>query len=1383
MKYGHRITTFLITAATLCGIGGAVAASLTTKPLYLSTRVDPNIFFLIDDSLSMDLEITTQPYWYYTAYWGTGTGATWEEEGYWTVNNSTSTKIDYSYWHNNADNNSFLSYYDGTTLPLNRDWRVRSSSFNITYYNPTVTYLPWPGFSDASFTAVRSNPQSGTTGYSATRDLTGLVYEVVTDDAGYGGNCSGSSVTAPAGKTDYYSCPSGNGVIDIWDKHVRYTVNNGSITKSIYDYSANTVGDDGTCGSNNCIVPTITTTSLADTDEYGRTLAQTKQNIANWYQYYRRRSMTVKGTVGFVVANNPNYRYGLSTINTSNANNPKNNLFVEMPSFSVDNYSSQNDTMLDTYYKNTTLVTSTPLRLGLEMVGKYYGNTLSGRTSPITNSCQQNFTILFTDGYWNDSSPSIGDSDGDGLSNSLADVASYYYKTDLRTDLTNNVPTSTSSFPPDDASWQHMVTFGIAFGVKSTLTDTDGDGWPNNSSTDTSNPADGKPDYNGNWNDPFCTPWCSEKIDDLWHATFNGRGTFSSAANPTAVQAAMEAAVTNISVRTSSAASASLNTATLSDATRLYQSNFNSGDWTGDLIAYPIILEGDDRGQVDSDNPDWSARDQLDNQNYNTGRNIITFNTTSRTGVAFRWANISATQQGYLNTNPDSGATDANGSSRLDYLRGNTSNEGTGATQFRNRNHILGDTINSDPTYVGSPSMSFPTAFNTTEKTAYDTFKTTYANRTPMIYFGGNDGMLHAINANTGQEALAYVPGKLYSKLTKLTSKSYTHQYFVDGKITVTDAYGNFPRCSSQPCWRTVLVSGLGAGGQGMFALDVTDPTAFLEANASSLVLWEFTDDQDSTGGGDSNRYSLGNTMGQASIVRMDTGSWVAVFGNGYHSYDSDSYATASDTGALYFLNIATGAILKRIVPTGATGMAAPSLVDTDSDGNVEYAYAGDLSGKLWKFDLTGNSSSQWKVALTGSPLFTATPPTSSNPNCPVSYSYTVDNSDAASVTSSSGWTTLTDTPRNGANFLRTQVNNAYFQWTFPAVTTSGSHTIYAYWKKYSTGGTRSDTSVTYTISYGSTSSSVSVDQRNNGDAWVSLTTIVPTAGNVVTVRVTSDNASDYVVADAVKLEYIGTSVASAQPITVYPEIGVHPKGSSYGYMIYFGTGKFFESGDNAVNCAATQSFYGIRDKDASLTRSNLLQQVISNEQSVTAGDETYSIRTVTDNTIDWSTKDGWYLDLALDSDGDGLVTDEQNYGEKVIYHAILTGGTIIFTSALSPEDKCATSGESGWLYELDYENGGRLAQSFDLNNDSQFNDSDKVTITEGDQSINVTGAGKKSAVGIPTAPSILKDEENSKKIKYTTGSTGGTPEATSNSATATATKQGRQSWRQIFID
>ncbi|NGZ28695.1 MAG: hypothetical protein G8345_17605 [Magnetococcales bacterium] len=129
-----------------------------------------------------------------------------------------------------------------------------------------------------------------------------------------------------------------------------------------------------------------------------------------------------------------------------------------------------------------------------------------------------------------------------------------------------------------------------------------------------------------------------------------------------------------------------------------------------------------------------------------------------------------------------------------------------------------------------------------------------------------------------------------------------------------------------------------------------------------------------------------------------------------------------------------------------------------------------------------------------------------------------------------------------------------------------------------------------------------------------------------------------------------------------------------------------------------------------------------------------------------------------------------------------MTGGTIIFTSAISPEDKCATNGETGWLYELDYENGGRLSQSFDLNKDSQFDDTDKVTITENSQNILVTGAGKKSSVGIPTAPSILKDEENQTKYKYSTGSTGGTPERTINAGPGTNTYSGRQSWRQIFI-
>jgi len=174
--------------------------------------------------------------------------------------------------------------------------------------------------------------------------------------------------------------------------------------------------------------------------------------------------------------------------------------------------------------------------------------------------------------------------------------------------------------------------------------------------------------------------------------------------------------------------------------------------------------------------------------------------------------------------------------------------------------------------------------------------------------------------------------------------------------------------------WRTMLVAGLNKGGQEIYALDITDPTNFSEANADSIVQWEFTDAVDD---------DLGYTYSRPSIVRMNDGTWVAAFGNGYNNTVADGHVSATGDAFLYFVNLETGALITKIDtgkgtaddPKGASrpnGLSTPVFVDIDGDNDVDLAYAGDLFGNMWKFDLSSASSGSWSVANSGAPLFVA---------------------------------------------------------------------------------------------------------------------------------------------------------------------------------------------------------------------------------------------------------------------------------------------------------------------------------------------------------------------------------------------------------------------------
>jgi len=400
--------------------------------------------------------------------------------------------------------------------------------------------------------------------------------------------------------------------------------------------------------------------------------------------------------------------------------------------------------------------------------------------------------------------------------------------------------------------------------------------------------------------------------------------------------------------RVGSASSASVNAGSISSDTRVYQAKFNSGDWTGQLLSFPVQSVDNPvtpENEVGTLMPaEWDASAELP---VFGSRAIITRNPDSGNAVGFRWADIGTTRQGELEP-----LADGQGSQRLDFLRGDGSRERLNGGPFRNRPRKLGDIVSSSPIFVGKPPFLYSDAL---ESAPYSAFVTARAARPTMVYAGANDGMLHAFNATTGAEALAFIPSAVFSNLHELTKPTYTHRFFVDGTPTIGDAfYGG--------AWHTVLVGGLNKGGRGIYALDVTRPENFSEANASSIYRWEFTDPD------------LGYSYSRPAIVKMANGQWAAVFGNGYNG-------TGNGHAVLFIVDISDGSII-RTIDTGIgdtatpNGLATPAVVDLNGDSIVDYVYAGDLRGNMWKFNLTSTNASAWDVAFNNSgtrlPLFTA---------------------------------------------------------------------------------------------------------------------------------------------------------------------------------------------------------------------------------------------------------------------------------------------------------------------------------------------------------------------------------------------------------------------------
>jgi type IV pilus assembly protein PilY1 len=476
--------------------------------------------------------------------------------------------------------------------------------------------------------------------------------------------------------------------------------------------------------------------------------------------------------------------------------------------------------------------------------------------------------------------------------------------------------------------------------------------------------------------------------------------------NASKLKEQLDRAFTEILARDSSASAVATNSTSLNTHSRVYQAKYNSLDWSGQLLSCQLSASDEETCRTPA--PEWDAGVKINSQDPITGRVIITKGDTGD-GVPFDYANLTGptatagTQMNLLDKDAASPpVTDNCGPERIAYLRGDQTNEAVNGTftcasgsiisKFRQRaTSKLGDIVNSNPWYVGAPSAGF----SDVDYPGYSAFRQGKLTRKPVVYTGGNDGMLHGFDASldtstvstgvptatSGNEVLAYLPGAVFPNLSKLTAQTYnqTHQYFVDGSPMI----GDVDLTSSN--WHTVLVGAMAAGGKGYYALDITDPSSFLESNAANILLWEFNDADDADIGYAFNLPPASPVTGQAKqIERMANGQWAAIVGNGYNS--------SLGKAVLYILFINDGVdgiwgasdYVKIIAdaPVGLdNGLSTPVPFDSNDDGFVDTVYAGDLKGNMWKFLVGPNSSdasitstpSTWKVAFSGAPLFTAT--------------------------------------------------------------------------------------------------------------------------------------------------------------------------------------------------------------------------------------------------------------------------------------------------------------------------------------------------------------------------------------------------------------------------
>jgi type IV pilus assembly protein PilY1 len=722
-----------------------------------------------------------------------------------------------------------------------------------------------------------------------------------------------------------------------------------------------------------------------------RTPAEEMTNFAKWYTFYRKRILAMKtaGGIAFSRLSENNARVGFHTL-WENAN-----LFVNIRAFDA----SQKMMWFEKFYAAAPART-TPLPDAVFRVGEYFSNSgnsgLPGAIDPLdatTGKCQPNYHLLSTDGYWNIalSAGNVGDRDqnvpgnlpgpipgftsgsafprpqyeGPTTSgNSLADLSMHYWINDLRPTLDNRVKDTI-------APWQHVTLYGLSIGAQGSVDDS-------GLAAITAGTA--------NWPQPMGSGG-PDSIDDLWHATLNSRGKFFNAANPQQLAESIVSAVADfIGTQSGTGTAVGIAGAQFTATKKFgYRTSYEAA-WWGDVRKYALdsstgALPLDSAGNP-KDAPLWSAAAQLDTMaagtGWDTNRRIVTIKDDGK-AIPFRLASLATSQKDSLADAWFGVASPPTDQQVLDYLRGDKSNEGSGTTNFRKREHILGDIVYSGAVPVGAPGQPYDDVGNP----GYTTFATSKQSRTPIVYVGGNDGMLHALDdsntTNAGKETWAFIPRALFNsgdpnnttptplrefQLGALTYRTgafpmFDHKFYVNATPRVWDIdfkntnTQNPPKTKEDSDWHTILVGGLGAGGRSVYALDVTTPVGPAETEAgiaSSRVLWEFTDD------------NLGYVFDAPTLVKTQRYGWVVLVSSGYNNKDGD--------GKLFVINPTDGKLLKTL-STGVGSGNDPSGLSTiraytpsRKDPYVLQAYGGDLKGNVWRFDLSDPDETNWKVEL-----------------------------------------------------------------------------------------------------------------------------------------------------------------------------------------------------------------------------------------------------------------------------------------------------------------------------------------------------------------------------------------------------------------------------------
>ena len=753
--------------------------------------------------------------------------------------------------------------------------------------------------------------------------------------------------------------------------------------------------------------PNCDVSDLRDDDCYEKVIvpddASQQQNFANWYQYHSLRYLRGKTLLSQTLLELPSdVRVAWQTTSSAAISSGEGQAYVQAFNTAL---RTEFYTWLNAIAPADTM--TSPVRESMVRAGEFFSQRSAYRIKPGGTSaedrdelsCRGNYHLLLSAASYDEGSISADiDSDqsdktlpdgqhyqpgsnhqkiytGEGT-DTLADIAFHYWSSDLRIDLADTVAfyledtgKTLSGLADEDywlpendvATWQHMVNFTLGFGP---------------GFYDASNSDDRAALLTGetSWLSPFVGSTLDHrqaKNDDLWHAAINSRGKYFSVLEADDLDDSLWMFPRILERRESSAANLSATSGELSSDSALFQVGFNSLDWSGYLRRFPLssgLGESDDSchsrpaGQLCAMNAQvlsssvepWNTRHVFTSSPAADGSGLR--------GLALQggaWADLSPGQQDILSAE------------RLDYILGDNSQEQHRGGNLRNRTdaqRTLGAVVHASPLIVGNGLRAdgayqryYPDRLSS-EGYSYQAFLASIKTRPDMLYVSANDGLLHAYSyeASTSRlhEEFSYLPDALLAKLSTYSDPNYRYRGLLDGYLQEGDVF-------YENAWHTVLVGAFRQGAKGLFALDITRPEVFSAGN----VLWEFSDNSAAND-------DLGYIYGRSPMVKTHEGSesaWAVILGNGYNSVNGHAVLMVLDVkSGETIASISTGVgVNPDSPPAGAkfntaidNGLSTPFPVDVDADFIVDYAYAGDLYGNLWRFDLRNSNAAHWTVSL-----------------------------------------------------------------------------------------------------------------------------------------------------------------------------------------------------------------------------------------------------------------------------------------------------------------------------------------------------------------------------------------------------------------------------------